>query len=101
MVAAFDYCLHGKGVRRRLSTPLCMGSWTPRMSIICIRTRGIALRLCRRRGEADRRVFRDTVVWVPWRRPGFQLGLDIAAVKAANPPGRWVCARGAWDHRVG
>jgi rhamnulose-1-phosphate aldolase/alcohol dehydrogenase len=25
------------------------------------------------------------VVWVPWRRPGFQLGLDIAAIKAANP----------------
>jgi rhamnulose-1-phosphate aldolase/alcohol dehydrogenase len=24
-------------------------------------------------------------VWVPWRRPGFQLGLDIAAIKAANP----------------
>jgi rhamnose utilization protein RhaD (predicted bifunctional aldolase and dehydrogenase) len=24
-------------------------------------------------------------VWVPWRRPGFQLGLDIAAVKEANP----------------
>ena len=25
------------------------------------------------------------MVWVPWRRPGFQLGLDIAAVKEANP----------------
>jgi rhamnulose-1-phosphate aldolase/alcohol dehydrogenase len=25
------------------------------------------------------------VVWVPWRRPGFQLGLDIAAVKRDNP----------------
>ncbi|HEY8865873.1 MAG TPA: bifunctional rhamnulose-1-phosphate aldolase/short-chain dehydrogenase, partial [Solirubrobacteraceae bacterium] len=23
--------------------------------------------------------------WVPWRRPGFQLGLDIAALKDANP----------------
>src|SRR5690625_3168024 len=30
-------------------------------------------------------IFGDTVVWVPWRRPGFQLGLDIAAIKAANP----------------
>ena len=29
--------------------------------------------------------FGDKVVWVPWRRPGFQLGLDIAAIKAANP----------------
>lgn len=29
--------------------------------------------------------FGDRVVWVPWRRPGFQLGLDIAAIKQANP----------------
>src|SRR5207302_513680 len=27
----------------------------------------------------------EKVVWVPWRRPGFQLGLDIAAIEAANP----------------
>ena len=25
------------------------------------------------------------MVWVPWRRPGFQLGLDIAAIAAASP----------------
>ena len=24
-------------------------------------------------------------MWVPWRRPGFQLGLDIAEIKRANP----------------
>ena len=30
-------------------------------------------------------IFGDKVVWVPWRRPGFQLGLDIAAIKQANP----------------
>ena len=30
-------------------------------------------------------LFGDTVVWVPWRRPGFQLGLDIAAIKEENP----------------
>jgi rhamnulose-1-phosphate aldolase/alcohol dehydrogenase len=29
--------------------------------------------------------FGERVVWVPWRRPGFQLGLDIAAVKRDNP----------------
>ena len=29
--------------------------------------------------------FGDEIVWVDWRRPGFQLGLDIAAIKAANP----------------
>jgi rhamnulose-1-phosphate aldolase/alcohol dehydrogenase len=30
-------------------------------------------------------IFGDRVLWVPWRRPGFQLGLDIAAVQRANP----------------
>ncbi|HLI23856.1 MAG TPA: bifunctional rhamnulose-1-phosphate aldolase/short-chain dehydrogenase, partial [Acidimicrobiales bacterium] len=29
--------------------------------------------------------FGDKVVWVPWRRPGFQLGLDIAAVQRDHP----------------
>src|SRR5204862_1219925 len=30
-------------------------------------------------------IFGSRVVWVPWRRPGFQLGLDIAAVQRAHP----------------
>lgn len=38
MVAAFDYCLHGKEVLRPPSTPPCMDWWTPLMSIICTRT---------------------------------------------------------------
>src|SRR5262249_30148259 len=37
-------------------------------------------------GEAlTRACFGDRVVGVPWRRPGFQLGLDIAEVKRASP----------------
>jgi len=37
-------------------------------------------------GEAlTRACFGDRVRWVPWRRPGFQLGLDIAAVARDNP----------------
>ena len=37
-------------------------------------------------GEAlTREIFGNKVAWVPWRRPGFQLGLDIAAIKDANP----------------
>ncbi|WP_411721088.1 bifunctional aldolase/short-chain dehydrogenase [Mycetocola sp.] len=30
-------------------------------------------------------IFGTKVLWVPWRRPGFQLGLDIAAMKEAHP----------------
>lgn len=46
---------------------------------------GIAL-ACAADGEAlTKECFGNQVVWVPWRRPGFQLGLDIAAVMAARP----------------
>jgi hypothetical protein len=37
-------------------------------------------------GEAlTRDCFGDRVLWVPWRRPGFQLGLDIATAARDNP----------------
>src|SRR5260370_32874483 len=29
--------------------------------------------------------FGDRVGWIPWRRPGFQLGLDIAEFSRGNP----------------
>jgi len=35
--------------------------------------------------ELTAKIFGDKVVWVPWRRPGFQLGLDIAKIKSENP----------------
>jgi rhamnose utilization protein RhaD (predicted bifunctional aldolase and dehydrogenase) len=38
MVAAFDYCLHGKGVPRRPSIPPCVASSAPTTSTICTRT---------------------------------------------------------------
>ena len=37
-------------------------------------------------GEAlTRACFGDRVGWLPWRRPGFQLGLDIAEFQRASP----------------
>jgi rhamnulose-1-phosphate aldolase/alcohol dehydrogenase len=35
--------------------------------------------------KLTKKAFGDKVVWVPWRRPGIQLGLDISAIKDANP----------------
>ena len=35
--------------------------------------------------ELTQRIFGDKVVWVPWRRPGFQLGLDIRDIQRAHP----------------
>ncbi|MBC9714710.1 bifunctional aldolase/short-chain dehydrogenase [Streptomyces sp. TRM66268-LWL] len=85
MVAAFDYCLHGKGGAAP-SIDTAMHGLVEAAHVDHLHPdSGIAL-ACSADGEkltAD--CFGDSVVWVPWRRPGFQLGLDIAAVKEANP----------------
>jgi rhamnulose-1-phosphate aldolase/alcohol dehydrogenase len=46
---------------------------------------GIALATARDGERLTGECFGDRVVWVPWRRPGFQLGLDIAAIARENP----------------
>jgi rhamnulose-1-phosphate aldolase/alcohol dehydrogenase len=46
---------------------------------------GIALATAADGEKLTTECFGDRVVWVPWRRPGFQLGLDIARVKKDNP----------------
>ncbi|MFJ9624054.1 bifunctional aldolase/short-chain dehydrogenase [Streptomyces sp. NPDC101181] len=85
MVAAFDYCLHGRGGAVPSIDTAMHGLVDARHVDHLHPDSGIAL-ACAADGEkltAD--CFGDTVAWVPWRRPGFQLGLDIAAVKDANP----------------
>ncbi|MCI3150795.1 bifunctional aldolase/short-chain dehydrogenase [Streptomyces sp. GB4-14] len=84
-VAAFDYCLHGKGGAAP-SIDTAMHGLVDAAHVDHLHPdSGIAL-ACAADGEKlTAECFGDTVVWVPWRRPGFQLGLDIAAVKAANP----------------
>ncbi|WP_329031559.1 bifunctional aldolase/short-chain dehydrogenase [Streptomyces sp. NBC_01725] len=85
MVAAFDYCLHGKGGAAP-SIDTAMHGLVDAAHVDHLHPdSGIAL-ACAADGEAlTAECFGDRVVWVPWRRPGFQLGLDIAAVKEANP----------------
>ncbi|MBK3628962.1 bifunctional aldolase/short-chain dehydrogenase [Streptomyces sp. MBT49] len=85
MVAAFDYCLHGKGGAAP-SIDTAMHGLVDAAHVDHLHPdSGIAL-ACAADGEKlTAECFGDTVAWVPWRRPGFQLGLDIAAVKAANP----------------
>ncbi|MFF8032009.1 MULTISPECIES: bifunctional aldolase/short-chain dehydrogenase [unclassified Streptomyces] len=85
MVAAFDYCLHGRpGAAPSIDT--AMHGLVDAAHVDHLHPdSGIAL-ACAADGEKlTAECFGDTVVWVPWRRPGFQLGLDIAAVKEANP----------------
>ncbi|MFD7232328.1 bifunctional aldolase/short-chain dehydrogenase [Streptomyces sp. NPDC059881] len=85
MVAAFDYCLHGKGDAAP-SIDTAMHGLVEAAHVDHLHPdSGIAL-ACAADGEAlTKECFGNQVVWVPWRRPGFQLGLNIAAVKAAHP----------------
>nr|WP_146925836.1 bifunctional aldolase/short-chain dehydrogenase [Cellulomonas xylanilytica] len=85
MVAAFDYCLHGKGGAAP-SIDTAMHALVDAAHVDHLHPdSGIAFATAADGEKLTQEVFGDTVVWVPWRRPGFQLGLDIAAIKAANP----------------
>ncbi|MFF5547311.1 bifunctional aldolase/short-chain dehydrogenase [Streptomyces olivaceoviridis] len=85
MVGAFDYCLHGKGgAAPSIDTAMHGLVDAPHVDHLHPDS-GIAL-ACAADGEKlTAECFGDSVVWVPWRRPGFQLGLDIAAIKETNP----------------
>ncbi|MFD8384364.1 bifunctional aldolase/short-chain dehydrogenase [Streptomyces sp. NPDC059679] len=85
MVAAFDFCLHGKGGAAPSIDTAMHGLVNAAHVDHLHPDSGIAL-ACAADGEAlTKECFGNQVVWVPWRRPGFQLGLDIAAIKKANP----------------
>ncbi len=85
MVAAFDYCLHGKGGAAP-SIDTAMHGLVDAAHVDHLHPdSGIAL-ACAADGEKlTAECYGGKVAWVPWRRPGFQLGLDIAAIKAAHP----------------
>ncbi len=85
MVGLFDYCLYGKGgAAPSIDTSMHALVEYPHVdhlhpdSIIAFATSvdGPAL---------TKKCFGDEILWVDWRRPGFQLGLDIAKIAAENP----------------
>ena len=85
MVAAFDYCLHGKGGAAP-SIDTAMHGLVDAAHVDHLHPdSGIAFATSADGEKLTELAFGDKVVWVPWRRPGFQLGLDIAETKRANP----------------
>lgn len=85
MVAAFDYCLHGKGGAAP-SIDTAMHGLVDAAHVDHLHPdAGIAIATAVDGPELTQKIFGGKVVWVPWRRPGFQLGLDIAEIKAAHP----------------
>lgn len=85
MVAAFDYCLHGKGgAAPSIDTAMHGLVDMPHVDHLHPDS-GIAIATAVDGEALTAKIFGDKVLWVPWRRPGFQLGLDIRAIQEQNP----------------
>ena len=85
MVAAFDFCLHGKGgAAPSIDTAMHGLVDAPHVDHLHPDA-GIAIATAADGEQLTARIFGEKIVWVPWPRPGFQLGIDIAAIKAQNP----------------
>jgi rhamnulose-1-phosphate aldolase/alcohol dehydrogenase len=85
MVGAFDFCLHGKGGAAP-SIDTAMHGLIDAAHVDHLHPdAGIAFATAADGEELTRRCFGDRVAWVPWRRPGFQLGLDMAAIQREHP----------------
>jgi len=85
MVAALDYCLFGKGGAAP-SIDTAMHALVDAAHVDHLHPdSGIAFATAKDGEKLTKKAFGDHVIWVPWRRPGFQLGLDIAAIKRENP----------------
>src|ERR1700728_1148006 len=105
MVAAFDYCLHGLGgvagsaaaergvagsaAAERGAAPSIDTAMHGLLDLPHVDhlhpDSGIALAAAADGEALTRACFGGRVGWVPWRRPGVQLGLDIAEFQRASP----------------
>jgi rhamnulose-1-phosphate aldolase/alcohol dehydrogenase len=85
MVALFDYCKFGtSGAAPSIDTT--MHGLVPFDHVDHLHPDSIiALATSVNGEELTRECFGDEILWVDWRRPGFQLGLDMAKIAAENP----------------
>lgn len=62
----------------------------------------IAIAASKNSKELTQQIFGDDIGWLPWRRPGFQLGLDLEAFVKANPKAKGVVLEShglfTWDN---
>jgi rhamnulose-1-phosphate aldolase/alcohol dehydrogenase len=92
MMAAFGYCLHGPGSVTGDGPGPAPSIDTAMHGLVTAShvdhlhpDSGIAFAAAADGEELTRACFGDRVGWVPWRRPGFQLGLDIAELHRTRP----------------
>lgn len=85
MVALFDYCTFGRGGAAP-SIDTAMHGLVEVNHVDHLHPDSIIALATSADGEAlTRECFGDEILWVNWRRPGFQLGLDIAKIAKENP----------------
>lgn len=85
MVSAFEFCAHGAWSAVPSIDTAMHGLLTAPHVDHLHPDSGIAIATAADGEELTTKVFGGRVAWVPWRRPGFQLGLDIAAIQAGHP----------------
>ena len=85
MVALFDYCRFGtSGAAPSIDT--AMHGLVPFDHVDHLHPDSIIALATSTDGEKlTRECFGDEILWVDWRRPGFQLGLDMAKIAIDNP----------------
>jgi rhamnulose-1-phosphate aldolase/alcohol dehydrogenase len=85
MVAMFDFCLHGRGGASPSIDTAMHGLVTAAHVDHLHPDAGIALAAAADGEKLTRDCFGDSVAWLPWRRPGFQLGLEVAEIQRTRP----------------
>lgn len=85
MVGLLDYCLFGKGGAAP-SIDTSMHALIEYSHVDHLHPDSIISFATSADGPAlTKKCFGDEILWVDWRRPGFQLGLDMAKLAADNP----------------
>ena len=101
MVAAFDYCLHGKGGAAP-SIDTAMHGLVDAAHVDHLHPdSGIAIATAADGEALTKKIFGDKVVWVPWRRPGFPAGPGHRQDQGREPAGHRLRPRRPRHHRVG
>src|SRR5262245_19402169 len=85
MVAALDYCLFGSGGAAPSIDTAMHGLIDADHVDHLHPDSGIAFASAAEGPELTGRCFGDRVAWVDWHRPGFQLALDLAAIRRDRP----------------
>jgi rhamnose utilization protein RhaD (predicted bifunctional aldolase and dehydrogenase) len=101
MVAAFDFCLHGRGGAAPSIDTAMHGLVTAAHVDHLHPDSGIAIATSVDGEQLTKSIFGDRVIWVPWRRPGFPARVGHRGGARGQPAGGRGHSWGARDHGVG